>query len=884
MVTSINLPKNSILGFQIHAYKSGHQLLYSTILLANEDQDTIDRLSDISGSLRPGEIFEPYFTCYPLPSRKHYVIARTWQDIEAARSGCVITKSLIIQQEQWTSTKNVFKYFQVLLRMSINIDYKINDFEFPHEDDLPILESRPLDALIEALFVNKREPVVLFDFPNGLIALIRILSVQWPSLRNRFAACTYSLSQRTIGGKPFDLLFAPATAKSKFSTWPGIFIDPLSSQKQKKVIRFISQSVFENKIPSLLQPELRNFFNAEIEVNEETFRLSLLWSDLSSKLKSEQPFYAILGLLDVANVLPQQATVLLYKSIRNDIGKAVLSAPDLLPSTEALNFITSLLLRHKRKLLDRELFHMVRHSITRISEKEPLSAISFLQSNNNPARKIPSSVYAGVGDGMSDSLRDLAKSELIRYVKLPELGLMLASTSHKFAELIVYFFERNHPDWISFLKMIFADEIGISKSRAAKKIAIAITENSPPEILELILNNATEKTYKTIVNMSTVSNVLGNSKFIKTILENAMRLNLIDYLLQLFFKAEKHDYVGTIMMNLLSRKPELFDDIFQDQRLQVTTAADIIEQLFTDPNEQFLALIRASKEKSNYLLNSPASMFISKKTTASILTYANIPLEISLSSLDELPIEALNSVNNYKVTLLLARAMKELNNKYDLTLQSIIKKYKKINVNYLYEAAISHHNPAGRLIGNLEIILNNDSRFQSKLTENVDYVSRLLRDNLTGFSSNVIQINWIRILNQSGKFKDLQKQAAVFMLDYAYYSAQDDPTNFIEAAFPIIYRSFLKGKGFAAALNSFFFPDWDKCKTLREQLVNIYFNKNWPTFGLLSVAYSANILKEVIKSIAHKKNGRSILKQALLDTKQSPKRQQILKSIATMKL
>ena len=30
--------------------------------------------------LTPGQDFSPYLTSYPLPSGRHYVIARTWQD------------------------------------------------------------------------------------------------------------------------------------------------------------------------------------------------------------------------------------------------------------------------------------------------------------------------------------------------------------------------------------------------------------------------------------------------------------------------------------------------------------------------------------------------------------------------------------------------------------------------------------------------------------------------------------------------------------------------------------------------------------------------------------------------------------------------------------
>ena len=86
---------------QSHGYKNGHQLLATSVRLARGDQDVVDRLSDISGPLRPGETFDPYLTAYPLPSGNFYVLARTWQDLKAARAGCVLTRSLLVPMGVW---------------------------------------------------------------------------------------------------------------------------------------------------------------------------------------------------------------------------------------------------------------------------------------------------------------------------------------------------------------------------------------------------------------------------------------------------------------------------------------------------------------------------------------------------------------------------------------------------------------------------------------------------------------------------------------------------------------------------------------------------------------------------------------------------------------
>ena len=76
------------------------------MVLDAHDQDVVNRLSDLTGRLRPGELFDPYLTAYPLPRRGYYVVARTFQDLDAPRSGCVLTRSLLVPMDAWVELVN----------------------------------------------------------------------------------------------------------------------------------------------------------------------------------------------------------------------------------------------------------------------------------------------------------------------------------------------------------------------------------------------------------------------------------------------------------------------------------------------------------------------------------------------------------------------------------------------------------------------------------------------------------------------------------------------------------------------------------------------------------------------------------------------------------
>lgn len=206
--------------YQIHGYRNGHQLLEASARLARRDQDTVDRLSDMAGPLRPGEIFNPYLTAYPLPSRSHFVFARTWQDTEAPRAGCVLTKSLLIPMSLWERLDSFEGLFSELDHLPHDESAKFIQPTYAEDCSLPrVLDPRTVE-LIEAMFLEGRQPIVFFESQEADSIVKRLLLALWPSLRRNFAVCSFSLAPRKIDGRDFDLLFAPKTSRSRFADWP----------------------------------------------------------------------------------------------------------------------------------------------------------------------------------------------------------------------------------------------------------------------------------------------------------------------------------------------------------------------------------------------------------------------------------------------------------------------------------------------------------------------------------------------------------------------------------------------------------------------------------------------------------------------------------------
>ena len=324
---------------QLHGYRSGHQLLQSSVRLDRKDQDLIDHLSDMAGSLRPGERFDAYISAYPLPSLKYYVLARTEQDLDAPRAGCVTTKTLLVPMHFWENEANPATLTELL-------EGPTSDEPIPVPIDsqastLPVVNNPVLVELVEALFLERRSAIVVFDAPSTEEIALRLLTAFWPGMRRKFSLCTFALSPRKLSGKSFDLLFAPKLARTHFSDWEGRRIETAAKAvtERHRWTSLIVQRIFRSPIPYLLDADSIRTLVGDDEGSENVLRLCLLWEELCEKA-IEIPT-AVLGLIDIANSC--NAVVSTWEVLEPAIETAVTNAADSMDTNSAWNFLTALL-------------------------------------------------------------------------------------------------------------------------------------------------------------------------------------------------------------------------------------------------------------------------------------------------------------------------------------------------------------------------------------------------------------------------------------------------------------------------------------------------------------------------------------------------------------
>ena len=360
---------------QLHGYRSGHQLLQSSVHLDRKDQDLIDHLSDMAGPLRPGEKFDAYMSAYPLPSLKYYVLARTEQDLNAPRAGCVTTKTLLVPMDFWAAEASPAALVELL--KAPTGDEPIAVPTKPQAPALAPVNNPALAELVEALFLEKRSAIVIFEAPNPEGIALRLLIALWPGMRRNFSLCTFALSPRTLSGRSFDLLFAPKSARPHFSDWKGRRIETAGKTvaARHRWTASIVQRIFSSRIPYLLDAEsISTFVPDDDGGNESVLRVSLLW-DEHLKKAVESPT-AVLGLIDIANSRDVVAST--WEILEPAIANAVINVAESMDTKSAWNFLTTLLEKFEDEPFTGIISKALRFAGTKLTQRNWGSALTYL--------------------------------------------------------------------------------------------------------------------------------------------------------------------------------------------------------------------------------------------------------------------------------------------------------------------------------------------------------------------------------------------------------------------------------------------------------------------------------------------------------------------------
>jgi hypothetical protein len=851
----------SLVQQQLHGYRSGHQLLGGSVKLSREDQDLVDRLSDIAGPLRPGETFEPYLSTYPLPSSRFYVVARTWQDLDAPRAGCVRTRSLLVPMSEWETTRAVAEL--VALIASPFDSSAAPALEIPALGaQLPQVKDGRVFELVEALFLESRKPVVVFESLEAETIILRVLRALWPGLRRSFATCSWSLAPRKIKGQDFDLLFAPRDARNKFSDWDGRRIEVTArlTEPRHRWSTELVNAIFVNPAPTLSVWDDLGVLETDRLGDGGALRLSLMWRELAGKASTTPN--AVLGMLDILNsqsVRPAPARAKLAPLVETAIELAVKQGDA--PGT--WRFFLNLLGKFSDKLPSAALLRKLRAASASIASEDPASTFELLKELDAQNRSVPAVLAAGIGDGLSKTNKRPEATVAPNALGARSL-LQLVAFSRRFSATLCSFVRDQPSEWqapaVAALELPDTDLIRRARRNvvphlndaALAPLILPLLIGATPTELAATVSSVGERTgfeiqefdkpliaaardQDTLLALRGAICARGESHAADRFLFSSLRLdaNDVDWLQSNLPRARAQ----SLLLELLVTSDDFGVQALQRDR---ATAAKVLDLLLGNP--------RASADQVARLL------LIGKFETAEFIEMGSaIYPYLSGEPKRRLGIE------------LLRRGLGERAATSSIDVRHLIDSAAAfVDGRDLVHFLTQPSAPVSTVAANLEALSAVTPSVRDKVVARVDELTeRLISHGTDGFTEATYG-RWATLIEAASSVSPpAYLNATIAALSFALKHPRLPLSSLVIISFPPVYKRLLAPSGekdfeflpTLLLLPFSFFMDWDRAKTARQELVETFLKSSWPPANLILAARGVGIEQKVLRRLSKLREG-----------------------------
>jgi hypothetical protein len=848
---------------QLHGYRQGHQLLSSTIRLSKDDQELIDRLSDVAGPLSPGELFEPYLTLYPLPSEKYYVVARTWQDFEAPRAGCVRTRSIIVPMSEWEQTQDLASIVDLVTETGAE---KSAERRAPSSTATLFLPVEPQQGveLIEALFLEERAPIVVFNAEAPEQLALRLITALWPSFRRIFSMSTFARSPRTIGRRSFDLVFASKESRSRFASWTGRRIDGRKpGQARHPWSALIVDNILNAPFPSLKSLDFLGEMSSNTGGNESALRVSLLWDELRRKLPYSPN--AALGMLDIANTRKVRH-VDLMRELEPALGRSVAMAATSMPAEDAWRFLGALIQKLNGSRASASVTKFIRESAVDIASRHPVETLEMLSALSLEPQK--ALLASAVADGLSRSL-DIKVVELLSHLDSKEfIDLLFASAS--LAEKALGRF----PVLSTRLAVALRTADDRVREMARKQLLGLLVDDFHVEPAWLLINDLDADGLVMEARHLHTINGLSSAQIRNVLIERAWELHAGALLRDSVIKLGAGPGIDALVAATLRPTAADMGWLLTSSVLKDGQRIELIRSLLAATSTLDLRRMLADQSmlaKTTALLNS------SDESDAEVLS--RIAYNVAMPSQDyvALIIALLPKLKATVRTELVAKAI-------ELALPQEVKNVSHAALEQLLSAA------GEKLIAERVMRVGLQNAVSSAAASRNLMVFRRVQDPvrkliLTGIEGMAAALSGRRKLDISLEAAEAAGEllwesksvagsgfvrASTILLPVALDERSEVASPLIAAAFPPVYRELSKEGAFDLLNVVFVFLDWDKCKSARRRLIDAFAHSNWRMADIAIAAVRAGDPLRILGRIARERGGRQVLQDLYADLTQVP--------------
>ncbi len=847
---------------QVHSYKNGHALAGASLRLERSDQDQVDKLSDLAGPLGPGQTFKPYLTLYPLPSESHYVVACTWQDLSAPRAGCVITRSLLVPMKEWRLGGLMSVLQRALIAIGPDIS-SFNEIEVHREIEaeyLPVVASSASE-LVEAIFLEKRQPIAVFGSNDGDLIATRLLEGVWPAMRCALAICTHANSPRSLQGRPFDLLFAPAIARSNFASWYGRKVDGTQSKRPPRHhwTEQISSRLFQGSRIEPLSVSIGGMTANLDDADEGQFRLAMFWSELEEKV-DESPL-AILGMLDILSSLRQDRQAL-DQALRPILLKSISLAQRSFNGIEFFDYLNTLLAKFPSRLPPTSALSAIRRYACSAATSEPSSALEFLEGmerNNSP---VPVVLCAGIGNGFSNT--QVVVEHLLRIFSLSdEVVFGLISHSRAFARSFILVLEEQSDleKFIRLARMLSAVDTKL-RDRAARNLLPVMRSGLESSLLELLLANVPSRKLSRAVRQLWEANQFKVEEFDSVLISvantDAKILEMRSVLIELPSSTE--------VTRLLLRTLRIVDKDVRwilEESITSTKQCYLLNELILRSETVSLRSLEISlMERVLQLL----SQLVAENcySMAKLLLVQKVPIGLFLDMAPQVLRCLKGELHEKVVSLVVSRALFEgVGSDVSRVFDEFAAEVPARDLAFMLSPPNLCVDQVSR---NLLLVANSSNTACDAVLGRVDLLTDHLIARRGAIPTSSAVSAWAELIRRSGRIDTgAQLRAASAVLEWALKLTHLDVSSLVVVAFPLIYQQLKLATDTASFMTLFTLVDWDRCKIARKDLMSAFLKSVWPRSDLFLIAELVEEFESIARLLARSNEGRSYIRESLRD-------------------
>ncbi len=858
---------------QFHAYVSGHELVASSIKLASDDQETVDRLSDMAGTLGPGERCPPYLTGYPLPRRSHFVLARTWYDDAAPRAGCVLTHSLLIPMPAWRRTAHL----ATLRELFVQFDKARPSRKLPplhagaaiSSGLAPVLGSERA-ALAEAIFLEERAPIVVFECSDSETTALRLVQAMWPALREKFAFCTFALQPRSAPGRDFDLLFAPAHARSRFAKWSGRRIDAESgpaNEPRHRWSKWLVQSIFEDSEPSLIADDPLGILARDEEGDSGRLRLALLWQDLHRR-EHESPT-AVLGMLDVLSSMRLETADLRARSEPLIVAAAKRASIEM-RTDEGIRFLSLLIGKLPPGRPNGQTLAAVSRSAFELAARDPAAALA-----NVPFETASFLGVRAIARGIGRALAGLGPLQLFELVSAASHDVIarLLGASAQLCHAVVLSEDDVPTRWWSTLASVVSSASPFERRRLRRRLLPLLSEPAHVALMRPLLTSLSPK--EVAESLDALWPALTGPEaipFEQAIADTLLPTHREPLREAILVMPPGHHVPEHLLLRVLQPTEPDFSLLLAAESIddwrRPGLLAEFLERLSDGEVEQLVREAGPSMERAVGLLAAQSPPHAPRQI-ARVLRSLELPAE-RLQTISEVVIGELDGADS--IALAAGVLPRLLLGDHD-GLPSIRKlvehpvmseALRRMGSARLVDMFVPTQRSAfdgARQSAAIELI-ESSSSLQTITLERVDEVARRLAARREADLTLGGLTAWARLLDEArGRNMRCALRADVVTLRYAIERRPLGGSVLALATFAPVYQIASSREPSSDVDTLFSFLDWDRAKTLRGDLISTYLRSNWPPGDLMVIAERAAIGRKMLKRLGREYRGEEFIER-----------------------